>query len=149
MIVEAGGLDVSLNLPNTKIDLGEMPTFSASLNTDSSDELHAILAPVILVAICVPFVIMRAAMMELDCFVTRRKQLGDSFEDAVLAQHRKRTAASALRGRHPLTGTLAKNVESKELKARLYVTLCCSILAMTVMTAFLMLLGALFYLNIH
>ncbi len=37
MIVQAGGLDVSLNLPNTKLDLGSMPTFSATLNTDSTD----------------------------------------------------------------------------------------------------------------
>ena len=37
VIVQAGGLDVSLNLPNTRLDLGSMPTFSATLNTDSTD----------------------------------------------------------------------------------------------------------------
>jgi hypothetical protein len=72
IIVETGGMDVAVNLPNTKIDLGSMPSIDATLNTDSSDEMHAVLLPVILAAICVPFVIMRAAMMELDCFVTRR-----------------------------------------------------------------------------
>ncbi len=39
VIVQAGGLDVALNLPNTKLDLGSMPTFSATLNTDSTDVL--------------------------------------------------------------------------------------------------------------
>ncbi len=149
--MEAGGLDVSLNLPNTKIDLGSMPTFSASVNTDASDELHAIVAPIILVAICVPFVLMRAAMMELDCFVTRRKQLGDRFEDLVLTQQHKRSGNARFRrefGTSTLTGTMAQNVESLEMKARLYLTLCCSTLAMLVLTAFMMMLGALLYMNL-
>lgn len=151
VIVQAGGLDVSLNLPNTKLDLGSMPTFSASLHTDESDSLHAVIAPIVLAAICLPFVIMRAAMMELDCFVTRRKQLGDDFEQLVNSrkgQHSKKRSSSAHHGGESVAELLAKNVESTKLKARLYVTLCCSILAILVMTAFLMLLGVLLYLNV-
>ncbi len=37
VIVQAGGFDVALNLPNTRLDLGSMPSVSATLNTDSTD----------------------------------------------------------------------------------------------------------------
>lgn len=35
VMVQAAGLDVALNLPNTHLDLGAMPTVSATLNTDN------------------------------------------------------------------------------------------------------------------
>lgn len=80
VVVQAGGLDVALNLPNTKLNLGSMPTFSVTLNTDSQDVMHAIVLPCVLAIVTIPFVIMRATMMELDCFVARRKQLqGQSY----------------------------------------------------------------------
>ena len=39
---------------------------------------HAIVVPLVLAIIAAPFVIMRAAMMELDCFIARKKELEDT-----------------------------------------------------------------------
>lgn len=78
-MVQAGGLDVSLNLPNTHLDLGSMPAVSATLNTDTTDLWHAIIIPMVLAMITVPFVIMRAAMMELDCVIVRKKEVLELF----------------------------------------------------------------------
>ena len=39
---------------------------------------HAIVIPLVLALIAAPFVIMRAAMMELDCFIARKKELEDN-----------------------------------------------------------------------
>ena len=152
VMVQAGGLDVALNLPNTKLDLGSMPTFSATLNTDSNDAMHAILFPCILAVVTVPFVIMRAAMMELDCFVARKKQLG---EGDVTARSRSRSFRSVggdevdgfVKGKFSLTETIQKNVENKELKTRLYLTVCCSMLGMCIFSGVLIVTCALIVLN--
>lgn len=149
-VVETGGLDVAVHLPNAKIDLGSMPSMNAGLNTDSSDEIHAILFPIILAALCLPFTIMRAAMMELECFVVRRKQLGDDFDDLLTMQSASKKGvmmAPNRRSRQSLTDILTKNVESKGMKGRIYAALFCSGLGVMVMTMFMMLMGALVVLN--
>ena len=149
--VETGGMDVSINLPQNKINLASMPSMDASMNTDSSDRIHAIIFPVVLAAFCLPFTIMRAAMMELDCFVTRRKQLGDDFDEfLVLESSPKKKEVFAQNRRKASNWTslrdgLARNAVSKELKCRLYMAIMCSGFGMMVMTTFMMLMGALFY----
>ena len=152
--VETGGMDVSIKLPNQRINLASMPSVDASFNTESSDNLHAILLPVILAAICLPFTIMRAAMMELDCFVTRRKQLGQDFDDFLMMEEcgkvRNNRRQVTTHGQiWSLRDILARNVQSKELKCRLYMTLICSIIGIMVMTSFIMLLGVLLFLNLQ
>ena len=131
-----------------------MPAMDASFNTDESDRFHAIIFPIVLATLCLPFVIMRAAMMELDCFITRKKQVGDDFDDLlVLESHPqksgKRIHQNNRRLNQPnwssLTDILAKNVNSKEIKCRLYSALLCAGSGIFVMTLFMMLMGALFY----
>ena len=39
-------MDVALNMPKTKMNLGSMPAMSATLNTEASDVMHAIILPV-------------------------------------------------------------------------------------------------------
>ena len=142
---------MSINLPQNKINLASMPSMDASMNTDSSDRTHAIIFPVVLAAFCLPFTIMRAAMMELDCFVTRRKQLGDDFDEfLVLESSPKKKEVFAQNRRKAsnwtsLRDVLARNAVSKELKCRLYMAIMCSGFGMMVMTTFMMLMGALFY----
>ena len=94
---------------------------------------------------CLPFVIMRAAMMELDCFITRRKQLGENFDDLIVLEgfkHRPRVNNRRLYYNQSLAEILASNSESKELKCRLYLSLICSGFGMFVMTGCFMGLGA-------
>ena len=40
-------MDVALNMPQTKMNLGSMPAMTATLNTEASDVMHAIILPVI------------------------------------------------------------------------------------------------------
>lgn len=92
-------------------------------------------------------------MMELDCFVTRRKQLGHDFDDFLVMQSSKNPRKGLANNRRlrnnddvwSLRDILAKNVESKELKCRLYTALCCSVGGIMVMTTFIMLMGALVF----
>merc|ERR1712025_1187296 len=100
-------------------------------------------------------IIMRAAMMELDCFITRKKQLGEDFDDLLVveSQSGKNSGQKRIHQNRRLNGQptwalsdiLAKNVNSKEIKCRLYTALFCSGSAIFVTTIFMMLLGALFY----
>ena len=93
--------------------------------------------------------------MELDCFVTRKKQLGEDFDDLlVLESHPeksgKRIHQNNRRLNQPnawssLSDILAKNVNSKEIKCRLYSALLCAGMGIFVMTLFMMLMGALLY----
>ena len=129
-----------------------MPAMDASFNTDESDRTHAMIFPIALATLCLPFVIMRAAMMELDCFVARKKQLGDDFDDLlVLESHSEKSGKRIHQNRRlnqttwSLSDILAKNVNSKEIKCRLYSALLCTGMGMFVMTMFMMMMGALFY----
>jgi hypothetical protein len=47
IFIGAAGMDVALNMPKTKMNLGSMPAMSATLNTEASDVMHAIILPVI------------------------------------------------------------------------------------------------------
>ena len=151
------GVNLALNLPQQNINLGTLPSMDASFNMEDIDTYVAIIAPIIFAAACLPFVVMRAAMMELDCFVTRRKQLGDDFDDLVVlegVQNRRKTRkhiqpAGLQNNRRflqnqSLAEILASNAESKELKCRLYLSLICSGFGIIVMTLYLMALGAFF-----
>ena len=79
--MQAAGLDLSLNLPNTKLDLGSMPKVSANLNLVDNDVYVAIVVPIMLAGLAVPFVVMRAVMMELDCFVAHKKDVDSGRTD--------------------------------------------------------------------
>ena len=145
--IKTGFTDIAVKLPDQNMNLASMPSIDASINTDSSDEIHAIIVPVVLSILCLPFTLMRAAMMELDCFVTRKKQLGDDFDDYLVLQssgksNNRRFASFDLRD------ILAQNVDSKELKCRLYTAICCSGLGMMAWTVFIMLTGAFIYMNL-
>ena len=142
---ETGGLDVAINLPETKIDMGSMPSMKVNLSTQNSDQMIAILFPIALALLCLPFTIMRAAMMELDCFVTRRKQLGEDFDDFLATHSKKSMVLHNRRLGVNLRDVLAENVESKELKCRLYTAFMCSGLGLFVMLFFQMLMGAFMY----
>ena len=145
---QTGALDVAINLPESKIDMGSMPSMKVNLSTESSDHVIAILFPIALAILCLPFTIMRAAMMELDCFVTRRKQLGEDF-DEFLVTHSKKSSMILHNRRNNLgvnlRDVLADNVESRELKCRLYTAFMCSGLGLFVIMLFQMLMGAFFY----
>ena len=127
--MQAAGLDLSLNLPNTKLDLGSMPKVSANLNLVDNDVYVAIVVPIMLAGLAVPFVVMRAVMMELDCFVAHKKDV-----DSSVAANSKYNYSPGKRRRHQRSESLAisqmvrENNADKELKARLYVTICCSMM---------------------
>ena len=142
-------------MPKNQLNLGEMPAMDASFNTDESDRFHAIIAPIVFAVLCLPFIIMRAAMMELDCFITREKQLGEHFDDLLVLESQsgksrgqKRIYQNQRLNGQPawsLTDILAKNANSKEIKCRLYSALACTGMGIMVMCIFMMLMGALFY----
>jgi hypothetical protein len=46
VFIGAAGMDVALNMPKTKMNLGSMPAMTATLNTEASDVMHAIILPV-------------------------------------------------------------------------------------------------------
>lgn len=150
-----GGNVIKIKMPQNKVDLGQMPAMDASFNTDESDRFHAIIFPIVLATLCLPFVIMRAAMMELDCFVTRKKQLGEDFDDLLVLEshpeksgkriHQNNRRLNQPTGWSSLSDILAKNVNSKEIKCRLYSALLCTGMGIFVMTLFMMLMGALLY----
>ena len=112
----------------------------------NSDHVLGILAFVVIAVLPVPFLAMRAAMMELQCFVARSKEVdpeakvkvkvtGPSedevdlglFRDPLGALHRV-TGAKGGQER-TMRRAIKENAESKGLRARLYVTTCCSVLA--------------------
>lgn len=143
-----------------------MPPISTDINLDTSDHLLAVIAPLILSMVVLPFVTMRSAMMELDCFIARRKSLADlervkrhkRIVKKKVTQHYASTPSNSsghsssrvlLRNNHTLVETVAKNTENKELKGRMYVTLLCSIVGMCIMTFVSMFLGVLIYISMH
>lgn len=139
------GVQIGIDMPKSTINLGEMPSMDLSANLKDIDQIIAIIAPIMFAVACLPFVIMRAAMMELDCFITRRKQLGENFDDLIVLEgfkHRPRVNNRRLYYNQSLAEILASNSESKELKCRLYLSLICSGFGMFVMTGCFMGLGA-------
>ncbi|XP_040570448.1 uncharacterized protein [Lepeophtheirus salmonis] len=73
LFVKAMGLDIGISLPDQNLDLGSMPPVTANVNTSENDGLISIIIPAVLLLLPLPFVVIRALMMELDCFVLRRK----------------------------------------------------------------------------
>ena len=166
--VGIGGINLGINLDGQNVDLGGMPPISTDINLDSSDHLLAVIAPLILSMVVLPFVTMRSAMMELDCFIARRKSLVElervKRHKRIMKKKKKLTQQYAstptnssghsssrvlLRNNHTLVETVATNTENKELKGRMYVTLLCSIVGMSIMTFVSMLLGVLIYISMH
>ena len=117
--------------------------------------------------VVLPFATMRSAMMELDCFIARRKSLVDlervrrqkrTLKKQKLSQNYSSTPTDSsghsssrvlLKNNQTLVETVAKNTENKELKGRMYVTLLCSIVGMAIMTFVSMFLGVLIYISMH
>lgn len=168
-MIKTAGMDVSLDLPNSNVDLGSMPSTSANINTDNLDPLFAIVVPVMLAFIVLPFLIMRVSMMELDCFVSRRKALADLEQIQNKRRGRRQKHRQEGPTRNPsssvkriarrdrqseqyqpsyLVDTVARNIESKELRARLSLTLCCGVLAVIIMTFVFMATGVFLYLSL-
>lgn len=166
--VDIGGINLGINLDGQNVNLGGMPPINTDINLDTSDHLLAVIAPLILTMVVLPFATMRAAMMELDCFIARRKTLADlervqrhkriSKKKKKLNQQYASTPTTSsghsstrvlLRNNQTLVETVAKNTENKELKGRMYVTLLCSIVGMAIMTFVSMFLGVLIYISMH
>ena len=164
--VGIGGIfDLGINLDSQHIDLGKMDPMKTDINLDTSDHLFAVIAPLFLTMVVLPFATMRAAMMELDCFIARRKSITDL--ERVRRQRRAHkkikkidqdysstptdssghSSRGLLRNNQTLVETIAKNTENKELKGRMYVTLLCSIVGMSIMTFVSMILGVLIYIS--
>ena len=135
------------------LDLGSMPAMSATVNTDSQDVIYATIIPVVLAAVAVPFVIMRASMMELDCFIARRKQIDGRIRKKKKRKNDKRIEQDEVDGFLTKAITMSEavldNAADKELKARLYVTVCCSVLGMCVFTALMIVTGGLLAISLQ
>ena len=78
---DINGINLAINLCKIlgqNLDLGDMePIQLDRINLDKYDHLLAVIAPLILTMMVLPFATMRAAMLELDCFIARRKTLAD------------------------------------------------------------------------
>ena len=169
MNVGIGGFfDVGVNLQGQNLNLGDMPPMDADINLGSKDHLFAVVAPIFLSMVGLPFVVMRSAMMELDCFIARRKSLVEveRVQRYKRIQKRKRQSPQQysststnssghsssrvlLRNNQTLVESVANNNENKELKGRMYVTLLCSIAGMMNMTFVSMFLGVLIYISMY
>ena len=101
---------------------------------------------VVLAVFCLPFVIMRAAMMELDCFIAHKKEL-DAMEAQQIGKNRRQLRAS--RQAKSLLETVLRNSESKSLKARMYLSMCCGVCGMMIFTMFTMMAGAFIFFSLH
>ena len=82
------------------LDLGEMP--GANLNIEWGEEQDlflAIVVPILLSLMVLPFVTMRSAMMEMDCFVASKKLLDiidvESYVHKKNKMARKRSSSSS------------------------------------------------------
>ena len=91
-----------------------------------------ILLPCILTALCLPLVITRAVMMDLDCFVFKKSQLFVQTEKYVESQHQ-------------LPKILQKNVNSKKVTCRLNIVLLCSTFVNFIVVLLLILFGILIF----
>ena len=152
------GLDIEMKLPNSVMNPATMP--GADLNISSSEELDyvlAVLLPIVLAVTVLPFVTMRAAMMEMDCFVASRKLLDAiDVESYVYRKNRRsrrrRRSSTPTEDQPPVTtttpggvsllDTVARNTDSREVKCRMYTAICCGVCGMGIMVMVFMLLGA-------
>ena len=88
--------------------------------------------PCILTALCLPLVITRAVMMDLDCFVFKKSQLFVQTEKYVESQHQ-------------LPKILQKNINSKKVTCRLNIVLLCSTFVNLIVVLLLILFGILIF----
>lgn len=118
MTTNLAGLDLSLEANVKIVDGEQIKVLSAFLQTDNADATNAITVPIILAAICLPFVIMRVAMTELDFFIAYQKQY-------------------LVRCNGNLKDLVLENTTSSELTARLNVTIVCFYLGLVIVTGLL------------
>ena len=172
------GFNIKMLMPNSVMNPAKMSP-GANLNISSSeDQMYylAILVPIMLGFIVLPFVTMRAAMMEMDCFITSKKLLdvidvesyvyrknrmqrrgGGSRRGSSSARSTTSTGSGAAGGgtsgssgklhigRVSLLDTIAKNTDSREIKCRMYTTICCGMCGMGIMVMVFMFMGALVF----
>ena len=96
------------------------PMYIPKYDTTKVNEMIAMVFPSVLAGLCLPLVLMRASMMELDFFVVRKKQVYQEIQDE--------------------SSIFAKNKNSKALKLRLYFALFWSIIGVVVIVLFVILL---------
>eukprot|EP00096_Caligus_rogercresseyi_P011208 TRINITY_DN4342_c0_g1_i1.p1 TRINITY_DN4342_c0_g1~~TRINITY_DN4342_c0_g1_i1.p1 ORF type:complete len:520 (-),score=63.06 TRINITY_DN4342_c0_g1_i1:739-2298(-) len=127
VIVKAMGLDIGIGLPNQSVDLGSMPAVKANINTSENDGLISIILPCILLFLPLPFVVMRALMSELDCFVLRRKDFESLAPRLAMSQKETIGQACLLQNRRCESDVLSeiarKRLHERSLRCRLYITL--------------------------
>jgi hypothetical protein len=75
-----------------------------------------IIFPCILAGLCMPLVVMRAVMMELDCFVIRKRQLKSDFHIETQIEN---SVVNSSMNQPTLPNILSKNLKSKDIKCRL------------------------------
>ena len=85
-----------------------------------------------------PLVVIRAVLMELDCFVFRKRQLK-------CEQQIESNGENCQSNQPTLPNTLSENLKSKDISCRLYVALLCSIIGIFAVIIFLLILGTLLY----
>ena len=105
------------------------------VNIELSEDFN-IIFPCILAALSMPLVVMRAVMMELDCFVFRKRQLKSDF-------HVDNNSYQPT-----LPNVLSQNIKSKDITCKLYFVLLCSIVGIAVVVLFLVILGFLTYMSL-
>jgi len=89
-------------------------------DTSKVDKMIAMVFPSVLAGVCLPLMLMRASMMELEFIVVRKKQVNQEIQDE--------------------NSIFATNINSKELKSRLYFALFWSIIGVVVIVVFVILL---------
>ena len=94
---------------------------------------------------------MRAAMMELDCFIVHKKELGSLEEEKLAVRRNKKSGLRHGRDEagDSLLETVLRNSQNKALKARLYVSMCCGVFGTTIFTLVTMAAGAFVYMSLH
>jgi hypothetical protein len=92
-------------------------------DTSKVDKMIAMVFPSVLAGVCLPLILMRASMMELELLVVRKKQVNQEIQEI-----------------QDENSIFAKNIKSKELKSRIYFALFWSIIGAVVIVVFVILL---------
>ncbi|TRY75084.1 hypothetical protein TCAL_10801 [Tigriopus californicus] len=108
--IPLSGIALNLNLPDQEINLASMPDPYLNLNTEQSHIYIASAFPILMVFMSLPWMVMRAAIMELDCLVVRRK-----FIDGEKAGS--------------TSDIVHENAHGFRMRIRIYSMLCCSVFA--------------------
>lgn len=108
-------MDFHLSLPDQELNLASIPSPSLHLNTEESDMMFAFAIPMLFVFLSLPWAVMRAAIMELECIVVHRKDI-ESESDLVRSK------------------IIFDNVHDFRVKCRIYTLICCSMFGMLLFT---------------